>query len=1217
MNSEVATQTVEESSTTEIFEVNVASLQTGNSPFFNKPNDDRPHMKVLVNGEVRTPLVDTGAMVCVLAITSKAELKHFNEELLPIKVFINTVQSRSPTLGVMHLTYAFGEKQARVPTVVIITPKSQFIVGMNFCRAFGIYLDISSTFYAPKSETTIFDAISITNGHSTTVRDTPKCGSGSPSPVTSYPHFLKMLIRDATALLGSANTDQLVRQTLVDDVSLASSDVEAIEDTNHDGSSSNKCINKMANESEESGSWEDALGGNASDESAFEEDDTDDESAAIRINETELATKRLVELLAENQIIDISQVTASGCETSGTAGEIQTADGNDDTERDVLPEKRESVTQPHELERAQRERLDRVIELFPYTPETGPLNKNPNYVQHINLVPDAIPVRRQQYPLSPYVLDEVRIEISKLLERDIIEPIETSPWRWPFLWVKKKNGGGRICLDARGLNKLTIPDAYPSLNVDQILRNLPKARYITGLDMTQAFHQIEIVRGDRPKTAFAVDNRFYCYKRAVMGFRNSPADLTKMLSNIFHDMAPEVYHYVDDFVIMSPTFEQHVKTLTEVANRLKAHNLTISREKSCFCYKRLSFLGYVLTENGLEANQDRIAPILNYKRPENVRDVRRLVGLANWYRRFIPRAAEMLSPLSDLITKDSKQKVVWSNEAEQSFEALKRCLTTAPILVPADYRLPFKIFTDASLIAGAGILTQNQEGQERVIAFHSVKFNKAQRNYSATERECLAVLSSVERFRPWVDGVPFKVVTDHASLKWLQNLKEPHGKLARWAVRLQAFDITFEHRPGKQMDAPDALSRAIDLIDIEPNINTKDRWYNHAHEMARRGESDFYMISDGYLYRRGKFQASTGDRIWTMCIPNELVDRVLHEKHDASCHPGFWKTLHSVKTCYYWRGMHQRVYEYVTKCVNCRLIKPTNEATRVPTGQYTEPKRIGQILYVDFIGKLPASRVKKHMHAVVCMDGFSRYVTTRSFVNASAEKLIEFLEQEVFFRFDVPELLISDNGAQFRSKLFVEFLARYKVRQMRTPYYHAQSNAVEASNKTLKTGLRARLLELDLNHRDWASILPYVTMTMNTTPLTSIGCSAFFCMHGREKAKTGDEHRLIFDVNPEIASNTDRMAMIREDVANQSRTAFETNRKVYDTRAQTRKFKDGDVVYVHNRVLSSGPEQYTRKLAPLRRQVIVKEKLGNDTYALVDLQGNDYGHYHANDIMIR
>lgn len=361
----------------------------------------------------------------------------------------------------------------------------------------------------------------------------------------------------------------------------------------------------------------------------------------------------------------------------------------------------------------------------------------------------------------------------------------------------KKNGGGRICVDARGLNKITIRDAYPTLKVDAILQNLPSAKFISCVDMTQAFHQIAIAPEDRDKTAFAVGHRFYRYTRALMGFTNSPADLAKVLDKVFGDMMPKVYHYVDDFIIVSATFEEHIQLLREVAKRLREANLTISKEKSSFCYKRVTFLGYILAEEGLSANPERVKPIVDYKKPETVKELRRLIGMIGWYRRFLPKIAETLAPLTDLTKGDSKVRIKWNEKAGQAFEQVKLALMSPSILAPADYALPYKIYTDASLVAGAAVLTQTQDGQERVIAFHSAKFSVTQQNYSATERECLAVLMAVEKFRPYIDGVQFTVVTDHASLKWLSNLKEPHGKLARWAVRLQAWLLGSKHSNGR------------------------------------------------------------------------------------------------------------------------------------------------------------------------------------------------------------------------------------------------------------------------------------------------------------------------------------------------------------------------------------------------------------------------------------
>lgn len=288
-----------------------------------------------------------------------------------------------------------------------------------------------------------------------------------------------------------------------------------------------------------------------------------------------------------------------------------------------------------------------------------------------------------------------------------------------------------------------------------------------------------------------------------MGFVNSAADLAKVLDKIFHDMAPKVYHYVDDFIVITETFEEHIQVLQEIARRLRVANLTVSEKKSKFCHQQLTFLGYLLSQKGLQPNPERIAPILTYLRPKTIREVRRLVGLVNWYRRFIPNAAELLAPLTNIIRDEgpnSQKKIEWTVAAELALDRIKEILSSEPIIVMADFNLPFKIYTDASLTAGAAILTQERNGIEHVVQYYSFKFTPTQQNYTTTERELLAVIAGVEKFRPWIDGVVVEVVTDHASIQWLHNMQNPVGRLARWAVRLQAFRLKFTHRPGKLMD---------------------------------------------------------------------------------------------------------------------------------------------------------------------------------------------------------------------------------------------------------------------------------------------------------------------------------------------------------------------------------------------------------------------------------
>lgn len=875
------------------------------------------------------------------------------------------------------------------------------------------------------------------------------------------------------------------------------------------------------------------------------------------------------------------------------------------------------MTEPHQLTAEQQEQLEAVMKEFPYTPVNGKLNCTHLYTQHIN-TGESEPEMRKQYPMSPYVLEEVKKEVEKLIERGIVERVDFSPWRWPILWVRKKTGGGRICVDARGLNKKTVPDAYPTLNVDTILRNLPKAKFITSLDMTQAFHQIPIAKGDRIKTSFAVGTDFYCYTRSIMGFRNSPADLAKLLDKVFSDLMPKVYHYVDDFIILSATFEEHMILLKEVARRLREAQLSISREKSSFCCKRVTFLGYVLTENGLEANPERVQPIIEYQRPTSIKALRRLIGLVGWYRRFMYNAAEMLAPLIDLTKGEPKKQIEWNERAEKAFEEVKQALMSPSILAAPDYSLPYRIYTDASLIAGAAVLTQVQNGEEKVIAYHSVKFSSTQQNYSATERDCLAVLSGVEKFRPYVDGVPFTVVTDHSSLRWLQNLKEPHGKLARWAVRLQAFDITFEHRPGKYMTVPDALSRSVALIDFETPVDTIDQWYKKMYQLAATGKTVRYKVENEILYHQGRYDPVEGTRRWNICVPKEKVKEALMEKHDAQSHCGYWKSWNAIRKLYYWPNMPQEVYEYVRQCVVCKQTKHSTENTRVEAGRYRDAKSVGRVLSLDLVGPLPASKIHKHQWIMVCVDVFSKYTFAKACTRATANVIIDFLEKDVFYRFETPEVIITDNGPQFISECFKKFVDAHKVRHILTPVYHPQSNPVESTNKSLKAMLRADMLERAV-HTDWSSYLQRVVMRLNTTPRMPVGKSPHLIIYGREKCDTGTEHKLIRDANELVDECQERREVIYDEAAEEQRAAFEQNKRRYNLRAVERKFQPNDTVWIKNYKQSSAAEQYTQKLAPVKRLMYIKEAVPNssDMYRLHDGNGNDAGIFHASQIYSR
>lgn len=1180
----------------QVIESHSVNVAPNTLPICHMKGDKRPYVKIRANKVDRYPLLDSGSQINIISFQHEDELLPYKARVAPCNISISTVSKADHEVtGLLWLLYEIGDRSHVLPTVVMKSHRSYFIVGVDFWQVFEIKCGWGDADFVKLVKPWSDERIESLASH--------------PNKLELYSQYCDTIALEPSGM-GEEQQSQRATSTGMLSVirrvaTVCRQRLSTVLPKNSVGVSPRAQLNKPI-----VSAFETNVGKGAATIEGI------DGSRQIEVERRlyENSPTHLVRTLLRNMPKSAFQIHEVVVQPA-----IRTATGANDSYEDVRREKHTCVSEPHRLTEEQKRVLEEVMLEFPYTKESGPLNCTPIYQQRIN-TGDAAPQIRKQYPMSPYILTEVEKEIEKLIERDIIEPINFSPWRWPILWVKKKDGGGRICLDARGLNKVTVRDGYPTLRVDSILQNLPKAKFITCLDMTQAFHQISIAPEDRIKTAFAVGHRMYCYKRATMGFTNSPADLAKVLDQIFGDLIPHVYHYVDDFIILSSAFEEHINLLREVAKRLREAQLTVSKKKSLFCHKKITFLGYVLTGDGLIVNPERALPILEYKRPETIKELRRLIGLVGWYRRFIPRAAEILAPLSDLTKGGGKQKIKWSEEAEKSFIEIKQALVSPAILSSPDYTIPYKIYCDASLLAGAAVLTQVQNGEEKVIAYHSAKFSPTQRNYSATERECLAVLTGVEKFRPFIDGVKFTVVTDHASLKWLQNLKEPHGKLARWAVRLQAFDIIFEHRPGRQMVVPDALSRSIELIEIESETETKDRWYNDMYAMAKSNRAQRYKVSDGRLYHMGRYDNRTGERRWALCVPNERIEEVLKEQHDAA-HFGYWKSYRLIQKLYYWPNMHRTIEEYVRKCGTCKVIKPSNENTRTPTGQYIDSERVGRILSIDLVGPLPASKVHKHMWIIVAVDVFSKYVFAKPCTRATANVIAEFLEKEIFYRFDTPEIVVSDNGKQFVSDFFGTFLKEHKIRHVLTPVYHPQANPVEASNKSVKTLLRAELMRR-MDHTDWSSVLARVVMRLNTAPRMPTGQTPHYIVFGREKNHSGIEHKIIGDENrtertPEEEEEV--RGLIYDAVAEEERAMFEQNKKRYNLRSSERKFSPGDIVYVKNQKQSSSGEMYTQKLAPLRNQAFIKELVpgSSDIYIIVDGNGKELGRFHANQLFTR
>ena len=370
--------------------------------------------------------------------------------------------------------------------------------------------------------------------------------------------------------------------------------------------------------------------------------------------------------------------------------------------------------------------------------------------------------------------------------------------------IPKKNGELRLCVDYRKLNAATISDKYALPYLDDLLQQSAPGKYISLLDLKSGYWQVPVKKADRPKTAFTCEFLLYQFKRMPFGIKNAPATFQRMVDRL-RRMIPSVklFAYLDDIMIISPSFDAHLDALDTLLTTLEKHNLRV--KKCSFLCDRVKYLGHIITLTAIEVDPEKVDAILQMKEPSNPKEVQVFLQTASWYRKFIPNFAETARSISIL----TKQSVAWSwgKPQQDAYLKLKHALTTAPVLRQLDANLPFTIATDASACALGAVLMQGDEDDQRPIEYASRLLTGAERNYSATDREALAVVWALDNFRTYVDGCEIKVLTDHQALKWLMSLKAPSGRFARWALKLQQFDLEIQYRPGSLNKVADTLSR--------------------------------------------------------------------------------------------------------------------------------------------------------------------------------------------------------------------------------------------------------------------------------------------------------------------------------------------------------------------------------------------------------------------------
>ncbi|KAK3097999.1 hypothetical protein FSP39_015198 [Pinctada imbricata] len=426
-------------------------------------------------------------------------------------------------------------------------------------------------------------------------------------------------------------------------------------------------------------------------------------------------------------------------------------------------------------------------------------------VKHKIQTGDALPIKQPVRRTPIGFKDEEKDHLESLIKSGIVVPSQ-SEWASPVVLVRKKDGGVRWCIDYRKVNSVTTKDSYPLPNIEECIDTLAGATVFSTIDLQQGYHQIEVDPDDRLKTAFITRYGLFEYTRMPFGLCGAPGTFQRAMEFVLRGLQwDKVLIYLDDVIIASKGVEEHLVHLTEVFNRFRDSDLKLKPSKCSFFQEKVLFLGHIISKEGVETNPDLTKVVKEWPIPTKVKDVQSFLGLTNYYRRFVDGYAQIAEPLYRLVNKNTA--FIWGRDQQAAFEELKLKLTSPPILA---FPLPEALFildTDASNFSIGAVLSQLQNGEERVISYASKRLEPRQERYCVTRRELLAVVNFTEKFKHYLLGRRFIIRTDHGSLTWLFRFKAPQDQLARWLEQLSQFDFVLQHRKGQCHGNADALSR--------------------------------------------------------------------------------------------------------------------------------------------------------------------------------------------------------------------------------------------------------------------------------------------------------------------------------------------------------------------------------------------------------------------------
>ena len=816
----------------------------------------------------------------------------------------------------------------------------------------------------------------------------------------------------------------------------------------------------------------------------------------------------------------------------------------------------------------------------------------------IELMEDATPQKKGLYKLSEKELQELRKQLDELLELEFIRPSK-SPWGAPILFVSKKDNNLRMCVDYRALNRLTVKNSYPLPRIDDIFDQLKGAQYFSKIDLRSGYHQIRLEKNSIPLTAFRTRYGHFEFLVLPFGLTNAPATFMNLMNEIFKDhLDLFVIVYLDDILIYSKTWKDHLRHIRIVLDILRKERLFGKISKCVFGVTEVEYLGHNISGNGLSVDPQKVKAVKEWPVPKNKQQVQSFLGFVNYYRKFIKDCSLIAKPLTEL-TKKTEYR--WNDAQMESFERLKESLCSAPVLRTFDVNLPIFVTTDASQYAIGAVLEQEESNKRRPVAFASRTLNDAEQNYAAHERELLAIVDTLKWWRVYLYGNFFTVHTDHYPLRYLETQDTLSQRQVRWLERMVNFDFKIIPISGRSNIVADALSRnPQDIESPEPRnktllqeviTKTSKQLQNMEissypkfdrttiEELAREYELDDKFKSEYNdpkepFTRQGKFLLRNGK----ICVPDgNFKAKLLHDYHCTpnTGHLGITKTINRINPKFYWKDLRSEVLRYVRSC-ECQRAKSSNQKPAGLLKPLHPPETKWTHITMDFITPLPKSR-NGNVGVLNVVDRLSKMLRVIPIgPNMDAPSTALLFKNNIYRHHGLPTNIICDRDPIFMSKFWKTLFKLLGTKISPSSAYHPQTDGQsEILNRKLEEMIRSFV---SFDKKDWDTFLVDFEVAYNSSVNATTTLTPFYVNYGIHPRTVPLD--LLTSENPASTRFLKNMQDAVQEARNQIVKANSKAAEYANKRRNPSTFKVGDKVWLSTKNLSLEDGSGSRKLNP-------------------------------------